>query len=96
MFTACEVASYPHQPVGTYVRASTSEGQAKDYQYVMFIDVRQRPNTVGLLVGADARTSVPTVRMCEELMLDDCSLGADEHTCILWCVPGPKLNSLNL
>ena len=28
----------------------------------MFINVRQRPNTVGLLVGADARTSVPTVR----------------------------------
>ena len=40
----------------------------------MFIDVRQRPNTVGLLVGADARTSVPTVRMCEDLMLVDCSL----------------------
>ena len=28
----------------------------------MFINVRQRPNTVGLLVGADALTSVPTVR----------------------------------
>ena len=28
----------------------------------MFINVRQRPNTVGLLVGAEARTSVPTVR----------------------------------
>ena len=28
----------------------------------MFINVRQRPNTVGLLVGADTRTSVPTVR----------------------------------
>ena len=25
---------------------------------------------------ADARTSVPTVRLCGELMLDDCSLGA--------------------
>ena len=42
----------------------------------MFINVRQRPNTVGLLVGADARTSVPTVRMCGELMLGDCSLVA--------------------
>ena len=52
-----------HKTVGTYVRASASEGQAKDYQYVMFTDVRQRPNTVGLLVGADARTSVPTVGM---------------------------------
>ena len=51
------------QPVGTLVRASTSEGQAKDNQYVMFINVRQRPNTVGVFVGADARTSVPTVRM---------------------------------
>ena len=28
----------------------------------MFIYVRQRPNTVELLAGADARTSVPTVR----------------------------------
>ena len=28
----------------------------------MFINVHHRPNTVGLLVGADARTSVPTVR----------------------------------
>ena len=25
---------------------------------------------------ADARTNVPTVRMCEELILGDCSLGA--------------------
>ena len=70
------------QPVGTYVRASASEGQAKDNQYVMFIDVRQRPNTVGVFVGADARTSVPTVRMCEELMLVDCSLVADVRTSV--------------
>ena len=63
MFAGYEAASYPHQPVGTYVRASAGEGQAKDYQYVMFINVRQRPNTVGVLVGADARTNVPTVRM---------------------------------
>ena len=28
----------------------------------MFMNVRQRPHTVGWFVGADARTSVPTVR----------------------------------
>ena len=35
-----------------------------------------------VFVGADARTSVPTVRMCEELMLVDCSLVADARTSV--------------
>ena len=41
---------------------------------------------------ADARTSVPTVGMCEELMLVDCSLLAEGHKdrTLLWLLGGVR------
>ena len=41
---------------------------------------------------ADPRTSVPTVRICEGLMLVDCSLGADGHKdrTLLWMIVGVR------
>ena len=47
------------QPVGTYVRASASEEQSMDRQYVMFINVRQRPHTVGVFVGCGRSNERP-------------------------------------
>ena len=47
----------------------------------MFINVRQRPHTVGVFVGADARTSVPTVRgdYCMRYILFACSCLRGRH-----------------
>ena len=58
--------------------------QAKDKRKiinVMFINVRQRPHTVGVFVGADARTSVPTVRgdYCMRYILFACSCLRGRH-----------------
>ena len=46
--------------------------------------------------GADARTSVPTVRMCEELMLIDCSLVADARKSVPTVRGGGLLHALHI
>ena len=50
------------KPVGKYRGATTSEGQTDSYQYV--INVRQRRLQDACSLFADARTSVPSGRMC--------------------------------